>query len=969
MERTQQDLVDFVDTAGIGLHWVAADGTILWANPADYEPLGYSEAEYIGHSIAEFHADADTIADILRRLAAGERLQSYEARLRCKDGSTRKVLIASSVRHGDRGEFLHTRCFTVDVSNRRPEGVQLQIEALSREVERLSVLASRERGLVEAILTHSPHGIIVSDPHGKLILQNRAAEKIWAGSATADSVAAWGQYRAFHPDGRPFEATDWSMARALLHQETTEAEEIHFQRFDDAHGVLIGSTAPIFKADGQLDGALAIFADITRLKQQEEELRIGAERYFTTLNSIGEAVIATDAVGCITFMNPVAEELTRWPLGDAQGKPLSQVFQILDGQTRTSVESPADRVLREGKRVELANDQLLIARDGSEVAIDDSAAPIFNSRRELVGAVLVFRNVSEKRREEDRRRFILEASTLLASSLDYGPTLTSVARLSVPTIADWCAVDIVGSAGSIERLAVAHVDPAKIRWAEEIEQRYPADPRSPYGVHEVIRSGASQLMAQIPEHLLIEAAVDEEHLRLIRELGLRSSMVVPLRCRGRTLGALTFVSAESQRKFGLLDLALAEELASIAALAVENARLYREARNANRAKDDFLATVSHELRTPLNVMLGWASLLRTSKLSDEKREQALETIERNARAQAQLIDDLLDVSRIISGNLRLELRALDLATIIEAAVDALRLAADAKGVRVQFLFDEDARHATGDPGRLQQVVWNLLSNAVKFTDRGGLVSARLTRVDSQAEISVSDTGLGIDPDFLPHVFERFKQADGATTRAQGGLGLGLAIVKHLVELHGGTVSATSAGAKQGSSFRVRLPLSATALQGVERAVSASSRMMAPSLAGLRVLVVDDERDAQQLLVALLAGHGAEVTAVGSAAEALVEIQRDAPDVLVSDIGMPSEDGYALIRKVRGLLKKSPKALPAAALTAYARADDRSRALLAGFQSHVAKPVDPDELLIVVATLAGRTGAWTPSEPPTESSAG
>ena len=958
VERTRTDLVDFVDTAAIGLHWVAPDGTILWANPADYEALGYSESEYIGHNIVKFHADAPVIADILRRLTKGERLHNYQARLRCKDGSTRKVLITSSVRRGEAGEFLHTRCFTVDVSQRRPEGTEIQIEALSREVERLTVLASRERGLLEAILLHSPHGIIVSDPQGRLILQNRAAEKIWAGSATVDSVAGWGKYRAFHADGRPFEPTDWSMARALTRQETTENEEIPFQRFDDTHGVLLGSAAPLSRPDGEPDGALSIFTDITRLKQQEEELRVGAERYFTTLKSIGDAVIATDPAGKITFMNPVAEALTRWPLAEAKGKPLEEVFRIIHEQTRARVESPADKVIRDGRVVGLANHTLLITRDGTELAIDDSGAPIFNPKRELVGVVLVFRDVTEKRREEQRRRFILEASSLLASSLEYASTLSSVARLSVPSIADWCAVDIVEAGGGLDRVAVAHVDPEKVRWAEEIAERYPADPRSPHGVHEVIRSGTSLLMPEIPESLLLNAAVDEEHLRLLHELGLHSVMVVPLRCRGKTLGAISFVSAESRRSFGAEDLGLAEELSSIAALAAENARLYHEAQRANRAKDEFLATVSHELRTPLNAMLGWATLLRTSKMSEERRDHALETIERNARAQAQLIEDLLDVSRIISGNLRLDLGTLDLVTIIEAALDAVRLAAESKGVRLQFSFDEEARQATGDADRLQQVVWNLLSNAVKFTDQGGLVSARLQRMDSQAEISVSDTGRGIDPSFLPHIFERFKQANSTTTRAHGGLGLGLAIVKHLVELHGGTVSATSAGENQGSFFRVRLPLSGVQLQGVEPLVATSSRIIAPSLDGIRVLVVDDEPDARVLLVAVLEGHGAQVKAVGSASEALSAIAHSAPDVLVSDIGMPSEDGYSLIRKVRMDLKKSPTLLPAAALTAYARMEDRSRALMAGFQSHVTKPIDPNELLIVVATLAGRTGGWS-----------
>jgi len=722
---------------------------------------------------------------------------------------------------------------------------------------------------------------------------------------------------------------------------------------------LLGGAAPVFRADGELEGAVSIFADITQFKQQEEELRVSAERYFTTLKSIGDAVIATDAIGTITFLNEVAEGLTRWTLEEARGRPLAEVFRIINEDTRAVVESPVDKVIAEGKIVGLANHTILVARDGAEIAIDDSGAPIFNGKKELVGVVLVFRDVTEKRREEDRRRFLVEAGALLASTLDYGPTLASVAKLSVPTIADWCAVDIVESGSSVQRLAVAHVDPAKVRSVEALEERYPSDPKSPYGVHEVIRSGKSQLMAEIPDAVLVGVAIDDEHLRLIRDLGLRSSMVVPLRCRGRTLGAITFVTAETGRTFGPSDLLFAEELANVAALAVENARLYREAQHANRAKDEFLATVSHELRTPLHAMLGWASLLRSSEMSREKRDHGLETIERNARAQSQLIEDLLDVSRIISGNLRLEARSIDLGVIIEAAADAVRLAAEAKGVRIQLLLEEGAKHAMGDAGRLQQIVWNLLSNAVKFSFDRGVVTVRLALAESQAEIRVSDTGKGIDPEFLPHVFERFKQANGTTTRSQGGLGLGLAIARHLVELHGGTISAASAGANHGSSFLVRLPLAAV-LRGArasatKTAASTSSRVVAPSLDGLRVLVVDDELDARTLVTEVLEGHGAHVTAASSATEALNEIARSPPDVLVSDIGMPGEDGYALIRKVRALAGGGAKAMPAAALTAYARMEDRTRAMAAGFQSHVAKPVDPDELLIVVATLAGRTG--------------
>ena len=660
------DLLDFVDTAEIGLHWVAADGTIRWANPADYQPLGYSADEYIGHNIAEFHADAEAIEDILRRLSSGQTLRDHEARLRCKDGSTRKVLITSSVKFDAAKNFLHTRCFTVDATRRRPAGeAELRIEALSREVERLTGLASRERGLVESILDVSPYGIIVSDAQGKLVLQNKAAEKIWAGSATADDIAGWGMYRGFHPDGRPYEGGDWAMARCLIAGETVQPEETRVKRFDDSHAVLLGGCAPILGPGGELQGAVAIFADVTKIKQTEEALRLSAQRFFTTLRSIGDAVIATDAQGRITFLNPVAEQLTQWNLDDATGRPLSEVFRIVNEHTRVEVESPVDKVLREGKVVGMANHTILMGKHGAEVAIDDSGAPIFDDQGALAGVVLVFRNVTEQRREEDRRRFLNEASTLLASSLEYGPTLTSVAKLAVPSIADWCAVDIVERGGKVARLAVSHVNPAKVRFAEELEARYPSDPAAPNGVHSVVRSGKPLLMAEIPESLLTEAAVDDEHLRLILELGLKSAMIVPLRSRGKTLGAITFVAAESNRTFGPNDLSFAQDLASCAALAVDNASLYREAQQASRAKDEFLATVSHELRTPLNAMLGWASLLQSPDMPEEKRVRGLATIERNAKAQSQLIEDLLDVSRIISGNLRLDLASVNLVAIID----------------------------------------------------------------------------------------------------------------------------------------------------------------------------------------------------------------------------------------------------------------------------------------------------------------
>jgi signal transduction histidine kinase len=381
----------------------------------------------------------------------------------------------------------------------------------------------------------------------------------------------------------------------------------------------------------------------------------------------------------------------------------------------------------------------------------------------------------------------------------------------------------------------------------------------------------------------------------------------------------------------------------------------KQAEEANRTKDEFLATLSHELRTPLNAILGWVQVLRMGKLDPAAAGKALETIERNARSQAQLIADLLDVSRIITGKLRLDFKPVDLRRIIDSALESVRPAADAKGIALDLSISPLASPVLGDSDRLQQVTWNLLSNAIKFTARGGAVAVRLREAGGNAVIQVSDSGIGIRPDFLPYVFDRFRQAEGSITRTHGGLGLGLSIVRHLIELHGGTAEVESAGEGQGATFIVRLPLRAElADDPLDRTAVTMGVFNTPELlAGVRVLVVEDEADTRDLLVVALQQCGAEVAAYGSVPEALAALDAAVPDVLLSDIGVPGEDGYSLIRKVRARGPGRGGDLPAAALTAYARAEDRLRALEAGYQTHLAKPVDPAELVAAVGRLAGR----------------
>jgi signal transduction histidine kinase/uncharacterized protein with PIN domain len=424
-------------------------------------------------------------------------------------------------------------------------------------------------------------------------------------------------------------------------------------------------------------------------------------------------------------------------------------------------------------------------------------------------------------------------------------------------------------------------------------------------------------------------------------------------------------------------------IAAQAAIAIDNARLYEramqssderarllEAERVSRAeiervslmKDEFLATLSHELRTPLNAVLGWSEILLSRNPEDADLRRGLETIARNARSQAQLIDDLLDMNRIISGKIRLDVQRMDVGPIVEAAIESVRPSADARGIIIRRTIDPNAGPAFGDPNRMQQVVWNLLTNAVKFTPKGGKVDVLVQRVNSHIEITVHDSGMGINPEFLPHLFERFRQADSSTTRKHRGLGLGLSIVKQLVELHGGSVKADSAGEGQGATFIVNLPLRAVrdpapAPRAHPTAAGRTPVPRAPvvSLGGLLVLVIDDEPDARELVMSLLTDASAEVLSAASAEEGLTLVRSRRPDVIVSDIGMPIRDGYEFIGDVRGLPPGEGGRTPAIALTAFARSEDRTRAMLAGYQVHISKPIEPQELIATIKSLAGPRG--------------
>jgi len=556
--------------------------------------------------------------------------------------------------------------------------------------------------------------------------------------------------------------------------------------------------------------------------------------------------------------------------------------------------------------------------------------------------------------------FLAQAGELLTSSLDYQSTLTRLTRLIVPRLADWCAVHVEGH--PLEAMPIAHVDAAKVAVLREIFQRS----TEPYGFPEVPGTNKARLVEAIPEGLLEATATTPEHLALLRDIGSRSWIIVPLRIQSSMFGSIILARSDSGRRYGASDVLLAEELARRAAVAIDNARLYESSQEersrveaATRAKDEFVAMVSHELRTPLSAIVGWVRLLRSGSLSAERREHALEVIERNANAQSQLVADLLDISRAISGKIRVNPSQVDLSNIVEIAVEDARLALETKRIQIHTELDRERAVMRGDSDRLQQIVWNLLTNAIKFTSKGGEIRITLRRFDSDLLLVVQDTGMGINPEFLPHIFEHFRQSDSSTTRPHGGLGIGLSITKYLVDLHGGSIEAQSEGVGLGASFVVRLPVSplVSATVGVPKMPVTTSPREALSLPqgleGLRILVVEDEEDARELLGILLGMCGIEVHPVGSAREAMAALEKFQPDLIISDIGLPEQDGYALIRSIRSSASKERAAIPAIALTAFARNEDRAQALLAGFNLHMTKPVEPAALLGAVADLAGR----------------
>jgi PAS domain S-box-containing protein len=607
-----------------------------------------------------------------------------------------------------------------------------------------------------------------------------------------------------------------------------------------------------------------------------------------------------------------------------------------------------------------------LTRDGRVLWVVARSSTIKDESGKPVGMRGVTFDITRRKEVEQRLAVLAEISTTGLTGIPFDELASRIARRAAEAVGDYCIIRMLRG-DDLEAIAWAHVE----QEAEPLVQRVAAYSKiavlnNLYA--DIVRNPRTLIENDLPEEAF--AHVDRRGFEdLFEKHRARHGLFTPLVTQGRLVGTLAI--GRAREPYTTADTQFVEAIAARASLALENARLFEaaqrdaeeaqraraQAEEAGRVKDEFLATLSHELRTPLNAILGWAHMLRDPQLPADRRQSAVETILRNAQSQEQLISDILDVQRIMAGKIRLTLRSVDLSNVVRAAAETVQPSADAKGVRLQLLLDLDVPLVTGDPDRLQQVVWNLLTNAIKFAPKGGRVQVRLLKKENDCELVVEDNGPGIDAEFIPYVFERFRQADSSTTRTHKGLGLGLAIVRSLVEMHGGVIAAgnTTAPGATGAVFTIRLPKQSAQLASAEAIVDRAAPWNgdAPALDGIHVLIVEDDKDARELLTTILQRRNANVTVASSVEEGVAAFEARRPDVVVSDIEMPHEDGYSFIRRIRARSASEGGDVPAAALTAYASPSDRMKVLGAGFNIHVAKPVQPDELAMVVASLAAR----------------
>jgi PAS domain S-box-containing protein len=770
----------------------------------------------------------------------------------------------------------------------------------------------QDANLFAAIVDAAGAGIAVLDPRRRIVVANAAFCSL-LGCAKDDLTGV---------DERDLTGdADDELFQELLSGVRTRYTIDKRYRFKDRAAVWGRVTMTLLR--GGSEYAVAVVEDITAkrdVEQAAEEARRAHERYALVARATNDVIWDWDAEHGTIIWNDALQTMFGYAADQIDNR-LQWWDSHLHPEDRERVVSGINGIIEKGGsswtdeyRFERADGSFTEVLDRGYVARSEDGTPV-----RMIGAML---DVTERKRAERVATFMAEASAVLASSLDYHSTLARVAELAVPVLADCCIVDLRTGDETFERLAIVPEGNASDVFADN--------------VRDVITSGAPKLI---------------EHVNGIGDF--RSALIVPLVVvpGDRPLGALTLAKSHSRRALSDRDRPVVEDVARRAAMAIDHARLYNDAQKANLAKDEFLAILSHELSTPLTIILGWSGILSREDVSPEELQQGVESIRAGALAQAQLIDDVLDLSRVTTGKLRLDLQPVSIGQVVADSLTAVRVAAAAKRIEIVAPDTTAAGTVLGDGNRLRQVIWNLLTNAIKFTPAGGKVTVQLENTPASVRLIVTDSGKGIARDFLVHVFEPFRQGDASTTRAHGGLGLGLAIVRHLVEGHGGTVAAFSDGPDRGARFVVELP---SVPESSARSMK-DLRSSRSELAGVRVLFVDDQADARDLARVIFANAGAESTITSCASEALEALDKSPIDIVVADIAMPEVDGYALITEIRRRDAIAQRHTPAIAATAYRGDDDRARALAAGFDAYVKKPMDAAMLTSTVAgVIAART---------------
>lgn len=905
LEQSRAELADLFDNALVGIHMVGPDGVILHANRAELEMLGYTRDEYVGHPVTEFHADQERIKEILERLSRGEVLANEEVRLQAKDGSVRHALVSSNVLWRD-GQFAYTRCFTRDITERQ------------QSQERLRASEARFRTMANS----APVLIWMSDQHKLCTWFNKGWLEFTGRTLQQELGNGWAE--GVHPD-------DYQSCLAIYSAAFDARREYHLEyrlrRHDGEYRWVLSHGAPLFLPNGDFAGYIGSCIDITERRWTEQRLRESESLKQAVVDALPQHLAVLDRKGMIIAVNQAWQRFaldndTDPQRGTCVGMNYLEACTLPEGTT----DDRYARAARQGIIAVLKGEQNLCSLEYPCDSATEKRWFLMNVvplRGGRGGAVVAHIDITARKLAEDLLRQSEERLRLATEAAGVGLWFWEIPTNELIWTEQGKALFGLRPEAQVSYdlfLNLLHPDDrvetdAAVQQALRDGQEFNADFRViwPDGsVHWIAARG--------------HASFDENGQAV------------------RMMGITRDITDRKQIEDERLHLLQAEQ------------RARARAEEAARLKDEFLAVVSHELRTPLNTILGWTRLLRDGNLDEPAVARALETIERNARAQERIISDLLDVSSIVTGKLRLNLVPLKLAQVIEASLEKVRPAAETRKVTLQKVLDPGALRVAGDATRLQQALENLLSNAINFTPAGGRVQVQLARAGSFAEITVSDTGIGIKPDFLPFVFDRFRQADGSTTRPQGGLGLGLTIVQEVVAMHGGTVRAESPGVGQGATFVIRLPLDAVqSNDNVQTAtyMDVNWEGCPPPLDGLKVLVVEPETAAREQIGAAFAHCKAEVQVAASVSAALAVLNEWLPDVLVATSKMSDGDGATVLRHLRKLESGRKQRIPAVALTERAHPEDRLHALAAGFQLQVTKPVAIEELLMIVAGLGGR----------------